>query len=480
MISYLDLLFSFSSSSSLNTLHSSPTLYNHQQLEHICLFNMQFQSFPYLGTFARLPIEIRLMIWEYLFSTLHTQPPGDSLHKHNPHKHNLSIFCASQYLYNEVSSHLFHDSIQHISLNPEYNEEEWMAIQLKSRTVDIKWALRDRANAEKHFHSFPHSKTTMKIHINSPDPTDPGQMVLIWQKANALVDLLIGTTQSDIVVATNGEWHSAPPAHWQRDKDTFYEMGGLQETIKSSKYRPDSDIAILPFLRLELWVKDPIVNVPAMSDEVYAHLHRRLVSLFDQNGIERRLKKLLCMNQDIAVQQIESAIIDTNLFLETSLDELPGETASFLRLDRFKNWFENGTRWESRYETQLYNQLCACPWVVMDTDPWLHRSNQRYIILILLHHAMYAFQSSPSNGFGIYDKSRIYTRWNQALWSEIFDSGLPPLPDVQDWLSRFWSEAFQFRKVHAYTDWLYRRRVEETGVEECRCPLVHRLVLWGH
>ncbi|KAJ5686339.1 hypothetical protein N7536_008958 [Penicillium majusculum] len=134
-------------------------------------------------------------------------------------------------------------------------------------------------------------------------------------------------------------------------------MGGLRETIKSSKYRPDSDIAVLPFLRLELWVKDPATNVPAMSNDAYVHLHRRLVCLFDQTGIEIRLKKLLYMNQDIAVQQIESAIIDTNMFLETSLDELPGETASFLRLERFKNWFEDGTSWESSYETQLYNQL---------------------------------------------------------------------------------------------------------------------------
>ncbi|KAF7523852.1 hypothetical protein PCG10_006380, partial [Penicillium crustosum] len=124
-------------------------------------------------------------------------------------------------------------------------------------------------------------------------------------------------------------------------------MGGLQETIKSNKYRPDSDIAVLPFLRLELWVKDSATNVPTMSDDVYVHLHRRLVSLFDQTGIESRLKKLLCMNQDIAAQQIESSLIDTNMFLETSLDELPGETASMLRLERFRNWFKDGTSWES-------------------------------------------------------------------------------------------------------------------------------------
>lgn len=436
---------------------------------------MRLLLFPFLGTFGRLPIEIRLMIWEYLFSTLRTQ---SLLLTDNP----LSILCTSRYLYNEVSSHLFNNSVQHISLNPEYNEEEWMVIRLESRAVEIEWTLRNRADAERHFQNFPHSKTTMKVHISCPDQTDPGQLVLLWQKLNALVDLLIPTTGPTIELALNGPWRSAdPPARWRLHRDIFYEIGGLQESIQfGPRYRPDYDIVILPFLRLRLWMEDPATNVPAMSDDQYETLHRGLMALFDQTGIELRLERLLSMTQDTAVRQIENALIDTNIFLETSLDELPGITANFLRLERYKNWFKDGTSWESLYETQLRDQLSISPAVIMNIDPWLHRSNQRYIVLILLHHAMYAFTSNIRDGLGIYDKSRIYTSWNSELWSDLFPNGVSELSDVKLWLSRFWSDKFQFKKFHAYMDWLGRHRAEELGVEESICSFIHRLSLWGH
>ncbi|KGO72174.1 hypothetical protein PITC_076120 [Penicillium italicum] len=416
------------------------------------------------------------MIWKHLFLSLRIQPLKDSLHKHNP----LSILCTSRYLYKEISSHLFDNSVQHILLNPEYKEGEWVVIQLKSRTVDIEWTLRNRADTKRHFHNFPHSKTRLQVHINSPDPTDPGQVVWLWKKANALVDLLIPLAEPIIDLNISGPWRSEhPPSHW-RNLNRFYEMGGLRETIKSSKYRPDYDLAMLPFIRLELWVEDPAKNIPAMSNEEFDTLIRRMLRLFDQAGIEIRLRNLLCVTQETAVPQIETAIIDTNLFLETSLDELPGETASFLRRDRFKDWFEDGTSWKSLYETQLRDQLTLCPWVIMNSDPWLYRSNQRYIVLILLHHAMSALRSYLDDALGIYDDSLIYRRWNSELWLELFPEGAPQLSDIRIWLSRFWSTQSQFRKFHAYMDWLGRKRAEEMGVEECRCSLVHRLTVWGY
>ncbi|KGO46962.1 hypothetical protein PEX1_092130 [Penicillium expansum] len=437
---------------------------------------MQFPSFPFLGTFSMLPTEIRLMIWGHLFSSLRIQPLKDSLRKDNP----LSILCTNRYLYNEISSHLFDNSVQHILLDPEYKEEEWMVIQLRFRTLDIVWTLRNKAAVERHFHNFPHSKTTIKVHINSPNPTDPGQVVWLWQKSNVLVDLLIPLSQPIIDLTTNGPWRSQhPPTHWRNVK-RFYEMGGLRESIESSKYRPDYDIAMLPFIRLELWIKDPATTIPAMSDKEFDVLYRRMVSLFDQAGIEIRLGKLLSITQDTAVSQIETAIVDTNLFLETSLDELPGATASFLRRERFKDWFEDGKSWKSLYETQLRDQLSTYPWVIINSDPWLYRSNQRYIVLILLHHAMYALKSNLYDGLGIHDESIIYMRWNSELWLELFPQGIPQLSDIQTWLARFWSEKYQFRKFHVYVDWLGQQRAEEIGLEECKCSLIHRLTLWGH
>lgn len=439
---------------------------------------MQYLLFPFLGIFGCIPIEIRLMIWDHLFSSLRKQPLKDDLHKDKPR----SILCTSRYLYNEISSHIFRNSEQHIFISPIYNEENWMVMQLKSRVVDVEWAFSSKADAKRHFQNFPHPKTKMIVHISCPNPSDPGQMVLLWQKLNLLVDLLIPVARPTIELATNGPWCAEdPPTHWGIYRDQFYEMGALQESIQSGpKFRPDHDLAMLPFLRLGLWVQDPETNVPAMSDRHFKDLFQSLVSLFDQKGIELRLKRLLAITQDTAVSQIGNALTDTDMFLETCLDELPGRTASFLRLERYKNWFEDGTSWESPYETRMRDQLSTCPWVIMNTDPWLHRSNQRYIVLILLHHFMYAMRANLCDGLRIFDDARIYTTWDSELWSYYFPDGVSELSHIQTWLTRFWPQKSQFRKFHAYTDWIGQRRAEENGADESSCEFIHRLSLWGH
>ncbi|KAJ5835888.1 hypothetical protein N7447_001914 [Penicillium robsamsonii] len=319
----------------------------------------------------------------------------------------------------------------------------------------------------------------MEVHIHPPDPTDPGQLVLLWQRVNALVDLVIPIARPDIELVPKGSWRPRePPAHWRANRGLFYEMGGLQESIKPLyTYRPDKDIVMLPFLRLELWDEDPATNVPAMSNEQFDSLYRRLMGLFTQTGIELRLGKLYTMTQDTAARRIKDALIETHLFIETSLDEMLGTTADFLRLARYKNWFRDGKIWESPYETQLRDQLHTSPWVIENTDPWLRKSNRRYIILILLHHAIHAFKSSLCDGLGIYHKV-IYMRWDSGMWSNVFPTGIPPLSNVHDWLSRFWSDKFQFRTFHAYLDWLGQRGRDKTGAEESECSTMNRLSVW--
>ncbi|KAJ5189553.1 hypothetical protein N7491_005883 [Penicillium cf. griseofulvum] len=321
----------------------------------------------------------------------------------------------------------------------------------------------------------------MEVHIHPPDPVDPGQLVLIWQKVTALVDLIIPRTRPNIELVPKGSWHSTePPAHWRAATDLFYEMGSLQESIKPFyNYRPDYDIVMLPFLRLELWDEDPAKNVPAMSDAQFESFHRRLMRLFNPTGIDLRLEELHSMSQDTAARQIEDILIETNIFLDRRLDEIPGRTADFLRLNRYKHWFQDGESWESPYGCQILDQFHTSPWVVANIDPWFNHTNRRYIILIILHHTMSVLKTSSKDGRGIYKKA-VYATWDSRMWSNSFPTGIPSLSDVQEWLWRFWSDESQYRIFHAYSDWLNRRGVCENGVEESRCPTLARLTLWGH
>ncbi|KAJ5773046.1 hypothetical protein N7457_007942 [Penicillium paradoxum] len=350
---------------------------------------MEVPILPSLGTLSKLPTEIRLLIWDYLLDTIHTQLPNHTTYSANP----LSILCASGYLYNEISSHLYHECTQHIVLDPEYDKHEWMKVRLQSRTVNVDLIFKNNEEAKTHFQTFPHHRTNMVVYLAPPSSMDPGQVVLMWQKTTALVDLLIPTTSTQQVrVCTVGSWESIdPPTHWQGRRSDFFEMGGLQETISSPyTYHPDQDIALLPFLRLGLWFKNPHIDVPALSDDEFNILHHHLSSLFNQKGFNHRFNTLHCLRKETAVFQIERTIIETDVFLDNSLDELPGITAAFLRLERFKHWFKDGQSCISPYEEKVAEKLSVCPCAVLKMDPWLARMGLRYSVLMLFYFTLTA------------------------------------------------------------------------------------------
>ncbi|KAJ5383579.1 hypothetical protein N7517_001490 [Penicillium concentricum] len=211
-----------------------------------------------------------------------------------------------------------------------------------------------------------------------------------------------------------------------------------------------------------------------MSDEQFDSLHRRLMGLFHPTGIDIRLGELYTMTQETAASRIENALNETDLFLDASLDEMPGITADFLRLSRYRHWFRDGQDWESPYGIQLRDQLHISHWVIEKTDPGFQKSDRRYMILILLHHAIHAFKSSLRDGLGLYHPV-IYMKWDSGMWFDVFPTGIPPLSDVYDWISRFWSDKFQLRTFHAYLYWL---GLDKNGVRS-RCPTMDRLSVWG-
>lgn len=64
---------------------SSLILCNHQQVQELSSFNMQLLLSPFLGTFGMIPVEIRLIIWEYLFYAIRTQRVRYTFHKKTPY-----------------------------------------------------------------------------------------------------------------------------------------------------------------------------------------------------------------------------------------------------------------------------------------------------------------------------------------------------------------------------------------------------------
>ncbi|KAJ5129440.1 uncharacterized protein N7515_005479 [Penicillium bovifimosum] len=397
-----------------------------------------------LGLFFHLPPEVRLIIWEYLFSTIHTKLFNNGKPNANP----LSILSASRYLYTEVSSHLYNNCTENILMKPAYDADEWMRIELEATNMHVDIILKDKAAADRHFQTFPHHRANVIVHLKPPNKDDPGQLVLLWRKSLEMVNIIMETIAPHPFRLTSYGWDaSEPPSHWQYTQEDFFNLGGLQETPQSPfGYFPDHDIIILPFIRAQLWFENPSTDMAALTDEQFTNHCNQIRGLFFPAGLERRTEGLFTFTKETGAAAIERRILETNILLENSLDELPGHTASLLRLDRFKHWFEDGQSWESKYQVEYTAQLATNPWLAMHA---LANSNMRCFTLILTHHWMHCLTyRGAGKRFG------VFTKWSSCIWSDKFQLGLPPLSYLFNLVTYRWTAEEQDWIFHNYAEWI--------------------------
>lgn len=290
-----------------------------------------------LGTFAKLPLELRWMIWESVFDEIHSTPFA------------LAILLCSRYLYQEISDHLFKD-FEH-----EFQVAGGLRFNFTTRrTHNHGWELKTIEAVRNHLHTFPWRRIGGKMFVNiSPPPQeDPGQILQILQKVNQLIDT-VNTTPSAPSV-----WVSLLE-DWSRDQKP-------QESITYTHgYRPDHDIAIIPFTRLSNWY----YRIPP----VYS------ATLATERELREESQSLLYKNENDCTSNgwcfITTAprdwLIDTRIFLDTKLDDIPGKTAAVLRLERFQTW-------KSEYEKQFVTDLRTRRHIVLKHDPMLRAAIIRY------------------------------------------------------------------------------------------------------
>ncbi|KAJ5558604.1 hypothetical protein N7461_002576 [Penicillium sp. DV-2018c] len=344
-----------------------------------------------LGTFAKLPLELRWTIWESVFDEIHSTPFA------------LAILRCSRYLYQEISDHLFED----------FEHEFQIAGGLRfnfttRRTHSHGWELKNIEAVRNHLHTFPWRKVggKMFVNISPPSQEDPGQIVQIWQKVNQLIDTLKTT-------------HSAPSVwvslleDWSRDESP-------QESITyTNGYRPDHDIAIIPFTCLSNWhyrIPPPYSATIATERE----LREKSQSLLYKYG-----KDFISNDWCRITTAPKNWLTDTRIFLDRKLDDIPGRTAGALRLERFQNWFQGN--WVSEYEKQFTEDLQKHLYIVLRHDMALRGAIRRHKLLILLHHAYRTSQDDQEKVEAALDEGSpvIYKRWNPQVWSDYFGDCMP-------------------------------------------------------
>ncbi|GJP88832.1 hypothetical protein CBS63078_6964 [Aspergillus niger] len=268
-----------------------------------------------LGQLGKLPYEIRLEIYEKLFTI-----------KNSP----LKILRCSRAIYGEITDRLY-DTLN-IHLSPVFNDP-WIEIHCKR--LRLRWIIPNHSFPCQHrFARAPYYKMNLVVHIYAPDPRDPGQIALLWQKVQYLVYILERATISSIVIRLR--------VHQGRD---WQKEGRVVESIPyPNKSRPDHHIVFLPFCRLSnvraFRVVPDTRRMDRVTDWGLINYGRDFIL---NNGYRNYNDGPLSQDRqyrDIVREfdDIDALIRDTDFFLETHLDTLHGNTAAMLRLDRAAHW----------------------------------------------------------------------------------------------------------------------------------------------
>ncbi|KAJ5237679.1 hypothetical protein N7489_007770 [Penicillium chrysogenum] len=344
----------------------------------------QHSGVAQLGTFAKLPLELRWTIWESVFDEIHSASFA------------LAILRCSRYLYQEISDHLFED-FEH-----EFQVAGGLRFNFTTRQTQRQgWELKNIEAIRCHLHTFPWRKIRgeMFVNISPPPQEDPGQVVQIWQKVNQLIDALNTAPSAPSV------WVSLLE-DWSRDEKP-------QESITyTNGYRPDHDIAIIPFVRLSNWYyRIPPAYSATIATERDLREESRSLLYKNENDCP-------CNGWCFITTAPRDWLIDTRIFLDTKLDDIPGETAAVLRLERFRTWGPG-------YEKQFVTDLRTRRHIVLKHDPMLRAAITRYRLFLCL-------KPFPSHD----DPEKLKAAWIQQwrdnsyaepLWSGYFGDSTPSL-----------------------------------------------------
>lgn len=400
-----------------------------------------------LGHFSKLPVELRLSIWDLVFLEIHPDPRRDT----SPQTNILSIIRCSRYLYCEISHRLYNHISPALLVRGAHDEQCWITVGMFSNKIHAQWDLESKSDTQRHIASLPYDKlrgSHLSIEIRPSSNIDRGQIIQLWQKLNHIVDILQELPHPPRVrISLHGGW-------------TF--QNRTRESIKYTKgYRPDHDIVMLPFTRLSRWE----YRLPPDLSTVISH-----ESGNPEHSLLYRFRACERLNSDgfarvdmTRITDIDHMRTDTRIFLDSWLGWVKGKTADLLRLERFRNWYEPGDGWKSTYEEQYLADLDAHFSLVRKHDLYLLRARDTFQFLILLHHLTWAEQDSISKVYDVMDGKQLtlYTKWDPEVLSKRWPDGVGTPAET------FPASIWMKRKpvVDAYT----QENANGTGMVGMRC-----------
>lgn len=379
-----------------------------------------------LGVFAKLPSEIRLMIWNKLC------PSG--WHRD---KTDLAILRTSKQLYAEVLDQLYM-SVKEFTffIRPEFDRHKdlsYLGFEMRdirhrsnhgeTKEESPKWIFSSAEEAiSRGFQYLPLHIIPCVVHIEAPDPEDPGQLVCSSLRLQQLADLLQSINKrplSQLIIRLDDvdQWldeRSRKPLDEEVSKRNFILTELYPEQNHLAYIRSDVDAVMFPFYTLEnvravLLDKDT-ANLICSSDM----LKKAQTIVYDKST----MIMLDLLREVPAYIGLRNEIF--KFYLHKRLDTLPGRTANMLRLDRFVHWHEH------KHEENILRLMKKYPVELGFIDPGFYYTAKRYIYAHALRCLMSGGQLrhlSPN-----IDLRYLYSHATVTgdQWFTRFRDGLPP------------------------------------------------------
>jgi hypothetical protein len=177
-----------------------------------------------------------------------------------------------------------------------------------------------------------HQLKGIEIQIEAPDPRDPGQLFNLWAKARSLVDLLLGE---------RGRLPEVAIHLLATSPDSWFSNGNLQSSIPHplGDYI-DAGVILLELCRIRN-CKAEIHVPPAFKGN--ATLDKFLAFFEFVIGLDKPFGAFFHKEGDGTwADDATAECLDSNFVeLHNALDELRGPTAAMMRLERFRDWYDD-------------------------------------------------------------------------------------------------------------------------------------------
>lgn len=281
-----------------------------------------------------IPPEVRTLIWDNL---LHIKIATEQ-----PATNSLAILQTCSSLYDEISAHLRKRNLKELKdefitfhVSPKF-DKAWLKVSTsESDRVDLSY---EGLSAYK---NLPYRNLKeVNIEIIAPDVSDEGQVILLWTKINDIVDTMIhaGRDLPTINIHLLEEDALSILAGWT-DFSSWTDLNGEPDhsihCFDQFSRRPglgcsDYVVVLLPFCRLRnvaevsLHLPEGMEDISSMGDKLAIIKQKRNASSEDKGFLNGTL--------------LQKQADDTYFRFEEALDKIDGDTADWMRVDRFARW----------------------------------------------------------------------------------------------------------------------------------------------